>query len=163
MVEFLIASVALLAVFAGLLQIATLGKAKDETMNNARRIAGSLALTPLTTPYHADFIRHWNAGQDERPYSVDDRYNLGSEADFRDVIVSEVVAENADWAVLDAIDNNALSVLHDSGNAGDHIGLVRGSDQETVPLLPAVRHLLYGAPDITVRSEVYMTSTRGIF
>ena len=159
----MIASVALLAVFSGLLQIASLGKARDETMNTARRNAGMLALTPLTVPYNADYIHHWDAGVDQSSYSADDTFTYGNEADFRAVIVDEVVGDVSDWAVMDQLTDNPISVLHIAASPDDHLGLVVGSDQRTVPLLPAVRHLLYDAPEITIRSEVWMTSTRGIF
>ncbi|MDA1044392.1 MAG: hypothetical protein O3C57_04125, partial [Verrucomicrobia bacterium] len=163
MIEFIVSLVAFLALFAGLLQIMTLSMTHSEVMDNARRQAGERALSRSVFFDTPDYIHEWEAGDDERRYSVDDESSDANEADFLMTIVDKAGASRSDWLVLDLVRDNEVSILRYSPSTATRLGLVQGIDSEPVPLLPAVKHLLYDADEIIVKSEIWMPRTTGIY
>ncbi len=163
MVEFLVALVAVLALLAGLLQIMSLGIAHSTVMNNARRQAGERAISRSIVLDTPDYIREWQEGDDESRFSVDDEFSDADEGAFLSIIVDPAAGTPADWTVLDQLSDNELTILRFSPSTATRLGLVMGQDSETVPLLPAVKHLLFDADEIEVESTVWMPRTTGIY
>ncbi len=161
--EFLIGIVAFLALTAGLLQLVLIANAHLDAMNEARQDAGRLALLPLLSPDTPDYIRQWNAGDDDRTYSRDDAFNHANAQSFRDIYTEQMAGATADWAVMGAIPGNPIDDLRSAPEPVNAFGLVSASETRDVPLLPAVRHLLYRADQIDIESKVWMTSTYGIY
>jgi hypothetical protein len=162
MVELIVALVVILALAAGLLQVASLGRAHTEVMVDARREAGLLAMLeviPLAAP---DYIQDWDPGPDGKRLTRDDLPILGDDMAFDDVIVEKAAADDDAWAILSTV-SNSIPALRDHLDPVAVFGLVHGEESETVPLLPAVRSLLYQADSIDVRADVWMTRARGIY
>ena len=163
MIEFLVSLVAILALLAGLLRIMTLAIAHSEVMDNARLQAGRRALSQsiiLDTP---DFIEEWAPGDDESRYSVDDESSDANEREFLLKVVDKAGRTHADWILLDQLSGNEVSILRYSPSTATRLGLVLGTDSDTVPLLPAVKHLLYDVDEITVESKIWMPRLTGIY
>ena len=163
MIEVIIGLVAVLALFAGLVQISSLAKAQNECLAEARRQAGASSLTGTMTSGTPDYIGHWNNGQDERPYTRDDRFDRASMAAFQAVITDKAVAAPADWPLLDSMPHNYIARLRRSQWVTAEFGLVGVTERRTVPLLPAVQDLLYDKADITVECDVWTAWTKGIY
>ena len=74
MIEFIIGLVALLVLFAGLLQIIEVGRVRTEKMFEARAEAGRLAIMELGQGEafisDADFIEDWEIDEDEYKYQL---------------------------------------------------------------------------------------------
>jgi hypothetical protein len=164
-VEFLIGLVALLALIAGLIQVISLSTARTNTMVAARREAGKAAIAPstgyLVPPEYRTTLY---AGADGKRYTADDWADVSAdrEARFKNVIVAPS-AQSADWAFIDSRPDNYISILNQSAAPVQEFGLVSGSSDTKTNLLPAVRHLLYAAPSITVKSTVWMAKTKDIY
>ncbi|MCE9614532.1 MAG: pilus assembly protein [Lentisphaerae bacterium] len=163
MIEFIIGLVAMLALVAGLIQLVTLARTQLETMTEARRQAGRLALQSVGSPGTPDYIRYWDAGPDDRTYSRDDTFDLANASDFRRLFPDQAVANAADWSVMSAIPENPIADLHNGAPPEGVFGLVSSRVEEEVPLLPAVRHLLFSRDKVTVESKVWMTETAGFY
>ncbi|MBA4387832.1 MAG: hypothetical protein C0404_07615 [Verrucomicrobia bacterium] len=164
MVEFLVAVVVILALFAGLLQVASLTKTRTDMMVSARRDAGQRAVLPGSYDAGlADHIRFVTEGSDTKRYTRDDSFLAADPGRFADVLVEPSAPDVARWGIIDSRVNNQLTILHAASQPIDELGLVRGIDRRTIRLLPAVQHLLYNAPQVTVESEVWLAKTKDIY
>ncbi|MCX7590784.1 MAG: hypothetical protein N2255_04065 [Kiritimatiellae bacterium] len=176
MIEFLVGLVAVLAIFAGLLQILELAKVQTDTMVVARRKAGELAMLDLdpgqTLISGAAYIRDVKPGVDGEPYTPDD--DLSDRADagaFSATIVERAVPgalgspeHNAAWqGIMGNAHEKRLSLLRGQPNPSSMFGLVQGRETKTVELIPAFRSLIYRADRIEMKSEAWMTWTKGLY
>ena len=161
-VEFIVGLVAVLVLFAGLMQVASLTKTHTDTMVNARRLAAQQAMIDVDGPTSPDYIEDWRVGSDRKPYTRDDGFGTGDAVAFNDRIVDKA-AMAPDWSVVDGITGNRISGLHGQAAPVSLFGLVRGADSRSVDLLPAVQHLIYDAPSIRVRCDVWMPRTKGLY
>ena len=162
-VEFVVGLVAVLVLLAGLLQVASLTKTHTDTMVQARRLAAELAMVDLDTASSPDYIRLWRDGQDSRSYTRDDQHSDADPGAFRDRLAARAAARSADWDIINSISGNDFTPLHGAAAPASLFGLVQGADTRSVDLLPAFQHLIYDAPSIDVRCEVWMTRTRGLY
>lgn len=162
MIEFIVGIVAVLALFAGMLQLASLTRAQTDTMVNARRAAAERAMSDPAMLSYPDYIDSISLGADGSSYSADDEPELGDPAAFTAVTVDPSAEGPAAWALVDAVPGNRFSALRSSGSIHD-LQLVSGSDRRTVAVLPGVQHLLYDDDAITVESRVWMPWLRGIY
>jgi hypothetical protein len=163
MIEFVVGLIAVLALFAGLLQIASLTRARTDTMVNARRNAAVRALmdpTLLSTP---DYIEAIAVGPDGSSYSVDDTPAIGSPSVFVATTVDPSAADAAGWDLIGSAPGNAFTALRTSAAPMYDLQMVQGADRETVPVMPAVQHLMYDAASITVESQVWLPWIRGLY
>jgi hypothetical protein len=163
-VEFVVGLAVVLVLVAGLLQVAALTRAQTDTMVEARRRAGEEAMDvnqPLAGP---EFIRDWTDGPDGYAYSGDDTFSEGDALTFLGAVVDQAAGGADGWdRIGQAGGDNRLYGLHRALRPVSAFGLVKGSDEETVEVIPAVRELIYDKDRITVRSDVWMTWTRGIY
>jgi len=102
-------------------------------------------------------------GDDERRHTRDDYTTSGDTLGFDGAIVGASSPDNDGWHIIQQAPGDQLSMLHGTPNPSQLFGLVEGQAEEDVPLLPAVRSLLYDADSIDVESRVWMTWTRGIY
>ena len=163
MIEVMVGLVALIVLISGLLQVASLTRARTDAMAAAREEAGGLALLDAPVSDLPDYIYAIDAGADGRTYSYDDESSSANAAAFDATIVNRVVSNSSEWAVLDALPNSPFSDLHSSLTPAAAFGLVKGDASETVTLLPAVRSLLYRADEVDIECDVWMTWMRGIY
>jgi len=162
-VEFIVGLVAVLVLFAGLLQVASLTKTHTDTMVSARRLAAEQAMMDVDAPTSPDYIAAWRIGADRKAYTRDDTFSPGDAGGFEDRIVDRAAQDLGGWGIVDGITGNRVSDLHGSAAPGSLFGLVEGQDRRSVDLLPAVRDLIYAAPSIDVRCDVWMTRTKGLY
>lgn len=163
MVELMVGLVALLALFAGLLQLGKLSTAQTDTLFNARREAGTRAMSTIAVSSAADYIRYWEEGDDERRYSVDDTFTDADGSAFTATVTSRAVRDNSEWNIMQRMPDNPIVALRDSPAPVTQFGLLEGKDSTTVPLLPIVQHLLYDAGSIEIESKVWMPWAREIY
>ncbi len=161
LIETVIALVALLAVFAALVQVARLGRARTEAMMEARREAGQNALSaeyaqPMPDPV---FIYNWEVGDDGRSYSADDtvRGALSGTVD------TDLLAPAHPAALAARRPGNALSNLQGLNPVVTGFDFVHGRAQsERIDLMPVVRHLLYDAENIQITADAWLTWTQEV-
>jgi len=163
MIELMVGMVAVLALTAGLLQVASLSRTHTEVLTEARREAGEYAMLDLNLLFDPDYIRDWEAGEDASRHTRDDEAETGNAAGFRATIVERAGRDDADWAVIGSVPNQGLTTLRQSDSPDSWFGLVEGHREESVVLLPAVRSLLYRAESIDVEATVWMTRTGGMY
>lgn len=159
MAELVIALVVLLVVVAGVIQVGTLGLRHMKVVNEARREAAVQAMgddAPFAAPR---YIADRREGGDATRYSRDDDYSVGDVSAFLAGIPAY-----ADPDVLAAHrPDNVVTEM--AGSAFPHLlfGLVEGQEEDSVPLWPIVRNLLYGADSVNVRGEAWLTWTKGLY
>lgn len=166
-VEFVIGLVAVLALLAGLFQIASLIKSHTDVMVEARRQAGELANTDLDPGQvllsDAQYIRDWQESGDGKRYTRDDSSTPADAAAFAARFTGKAVPDAAAWSVLGQAPGDRLSALNGAPNPSPFFGLVEGYCSTNVPLLPAARHLFYAAESVDVQCKVWMTWTKGMY
>ncbi len=163
MIEVMVGLVTLIVLIAGLLQVASLTRARTDAMASARAKAATRALEISPFSEFPDYIHEISAGPDGRTYSHDDEANYADPELFDATIVNRAVSNSSEWAVLEAVPTNPFADLHGSLSPASAFGLLKGDASEPVTLIPAVRSLLYRADEIDVECEVWMTWTQGIY
>jgi hypothetical protein len=167
MVELMIGLVAILAVFAGLIQMVSLSRARHDTQYAARSQAGEASFRDLGGGIgqisDADYIRDWDSGSDGRRHTRDDSATGGDAFRFSDTILQQSSPDTAGWRIIAQAPGDRLSLLVGQPNPASLFGLIEAEEHETVKLLPAVQSLLYDAESIEVESRVWMTWTKGIY
>lgn len=163
MVEFIIGLVAILSLFAFLVQFVSLSQAHLNTMAEARRQAGRLSLAGLPTPDAPGYIRSWDEGDDHSRHTRDDHFTRANQAEFVSDYVSTIAPGPAEQAVMASMPHNPIGDLRHAAAPVDSFGLFSRREQQNVNLLPGVRDLLYHAGSIEIESEVWLTSTYGIY
>jgi len=163
MIEVMVGLVALIVLISGLLQVASLTRARTDAMATARDEAGGLAMLDSPVSDFPDYIYEIGVGDDERSYSYDDEVSHANAGLFESEIMDHTVSESGEWDVLEEVPNTTFYDLHGNLTPAAAFGLVKGDASETVTLLPAVRSLLYRADEIDVECDVWMTWTRGIY
>jgi len=163
MLELIAALVLILALTAGLLQIAGLGRAHTEVMVEARRAAGLEAMAEVPSLEWPEYVLDWAPGPDGKRITRDDELLTASPDPFDAFIVEKAGADDEQWALLEGATNDALPNLRGDPDPVLLFGLVRGHATENVPLISAVQSLLYQADSIEVEGEVWLTHTRGIY
>ena len=163
MIEFLVGLIAVLALFAGLIQFVSLFDAQTDTLSEARTKAGACAIEDELGESSAEYIKYWEEADDERRYSVDDTHTDADPTAFTDKIVSKAAANASDRQRFDAISRNEVRDLRNSGAPATMLGLLKGKDSTEVDLLPAVQHLLYDKKSIEIEGVAWMPWCRGIY
>ncbi len=155
-VELVVALVAVMVLFAGLLQIGLLANAHTKVMTEARRLAGRNAIEGGVGGMAPQYIVNWDDGADGVSYSMDDR-RLGGSAALFALMAGERAARG--FSLANAVGPNALS---DLAPYPDTVlsGFQGGRSRATVPLLPVIRHLVYSADSIELCSEVWMVDLK---
>ena len=163
LIELVVALIAILVLTAALLQLASLTRAHLDAMTAARRTAGELALLNVGVIANPRYILDWQAGADNKRHTKDDTPTLATVGDFNYGIIERTVADPADWTVLGAAPADKIALLHDNPNVAGSLGLVKGEAQETVSVIPAVRHFIYDAGSINVEASAWMTLSGDIY
>jgi hypothetical protein len=162
-VEFVIGIVAVLALTGFLVQWTQLTRAHRDTMTEARRQAGRLALSGILVPANPDYIRSWYPGEDASTYSRDDYHRAGHQGEFRGVFTAPIAPSSPEATVMGRVAHNPVRDLANAGTPVNVFGLFSRRAADDVPLLPVVRHLLYRDESIFLESEVWMTANEGIY
>lgn len=163
MIEFIVGIVAILALFAGLIQFVSLFTAQTDTLAKARSLAGMRAMSDVPTASAAEYIKFWDEADDERRYSADDTHTEADPVAFMDTIAAKAGRDAADWQRLSAVPRNEIRDLRNSGAPATMLGLEEGRDSKEVFLLPAVRHLLYDKSSIEIEGVAWLPWCRGIY
>ena len=163
MVEFIVGLVAVVVLFAGLIQLARLAMVQTNVMRDAREEAGRDAIVTPNPQFDAEFIRDWQEGPDGVRHTTDDTFNRASAPTFDEVVV-ETAAENDDaWDILMSVPADRLPSLRNNADPAARFGMVPAEATTNVPLMSAVYSLLYRADSIDVEAKVWMTSTRDLY
>ena len=166
-VEFIVGLVAVLALLAGLIQVASLTATHTDTMIQARRLAGEESQRQLglgedlvTDP---DYIRDWREGPDNKKHTRDDESTAADPDRLDETILSRSVPDDSGWEIMSRTPHNRIRRLHSLENPVTLFGLVHGHDAKPVTLIPAARHLFYDAETVNVECDVWMTWNHGIY
>ena len=158
MTEFLIGIVAVIVIVAALFQIALMSDKHTDVLMEARREADAKAFSSFgaETP---DFIQSVTDGEDGRSYSRDDERNDSPAVNY----LNNVVEYGDPQSLAEHVPQNGITEAANTPSPSAAFGLVRGYDEDSVELLPAVQHLLYDSPTLDVEAEVWMVETTGYF
>ncbi|MBM4148719.1 MAG: hypothetical protein FJ224_06715 [Lentisphaerae bacterium] len=184
MVELLVGMVAVLALCAGLLEVTSIARRHTDIMVQARQAAGITALWDIEPPLPAgggpEYIEDWQTGPaisnpgggtklgDGKRMTRDDVSIDGSSAEFTSRVVSRAGGAE-EWDLMDRIPDNRTAQLRSSVNPSDVFGLAYGAAETdidlTSPEYSLIRKLLYSpsSGEINLRSDVWMTWTKGIY
>ena len=163
MTEFIVGFIAVIVLFVGLLQIASLARVETETMVNARRQAAEYALSDPASLSTPAFIKDVLIGDDGSSYSVDDTFTTTDPADFLAYIVEPSAPSATEWTIIDGVPSNQFTAIRSSSVPSYEFEMVRGMARDSVPLIPAVQKLIYAADSIEIKSEVWMPWLRDIY
>lgn len=163
LVELMVGLIAILALVAGLVQVVSLARSRTDSLVEARKMAGELALMGAPVAAAPEFIRDWSEGPDGRRHTRDDRFTRADAMEFSRIIVEQAAPDASGWRRLQSIPVDALSSLRGDPAPTARFGFVRGRDRREVPLLPAVQSLLYRSPSIEIESEVWLAVTGGLY
>jgi len=158
-VELVVALVVILILFAGSIQICTLGVSHSRLMMMARREAGQKAMSEQSSFAGPLFIAACTPGNDGIAFSRDDGTVPGDPALLQVGIVDYAHPEELNQLRT----NNPVSAMANSSFPQDLFGLVEGSATKNVPLIPIVRELLYNKDSIDLQGKAWMTWTKGIY
>lgn len=160
LLELTVGLVAILVLFAVIVQLGRLQRAHTETLMEARAEAGERALQgsyTITLP-GPDYIRDWEPGNDEKAYSRDDTPQLGTAATLANNILS--IAQPQQLA--EYVPDNPITEYSTSVNM-DAFSLVNGTAQsEDIALLPIIQRLIYSADSISMEARVWLTWAEGV-
>ena len=160
MVEMIVGLVALLVVFAGIVQLAIIGFAQNQTLLEARAKAGQYALSDvysLESP-GPRFIQDWSEGGDDSRHSADDTATSADPTMAARMLTGPSHPDRLDLLVPD----NAVSELADSSLLAGFDLVSARERSEPIELLPAVRHLLYDSETIRLQADACLAWTKGI-
>lgn len=163
MIEFVVGLIAVMVLFAGLIQIASLTKVDTDVMVSARREAAERAMSDPTMLSTADFIDDVLEGDDDARYSADDDHTTTSPDDFLAYIVDPSASSEAEWDIIDDVPDNNFTLIRSSAAPAYELGMVHGDASDTVPLISAVQKLIYDDDAIDIESTVWMPWLRGIY
>ena len=163
LVELIVSLVAIVVLFAAIIQVARFAIVEHETSTEARRVAGQRALSPIIQQTAPDFIDAWYEGPDARQHSRDDLFTDGDAAGFRQTVVESGAAAPSEWSYLDQGRSHPLRQLRNAPDPANAMGMVYARESDWVELLPGVRHLLYRADTIEIESEVWLSSTKNLY
>ncbi len=159
-VEFAVCLIVVVVVITGLIQIGLLGYHHTQTMIEAREEAGEAAMLEIGLSEESpEYLVNWEEGGDERKYSPDDEPVQGNVG----YLQSRILAHAQPSDLSSYLPNNEISLLADSPLPHYEMGLVSGTDDRTLDLLPGFSHLISGSDSIEVKSKVWMTRTKGIY
>lgn len=165
-IEFCVCLVAVIALVAVAYEMVFMLKAQTETMIDARAQAAELAIGDLAILPPSEYMKDWEEGKkDSIRYTADDEVvPVRDIAPFYYNIVDRSVADDAEWNIL-TDHANYLSDLHNSRiNPTLFFGMVKGESSRSVDLISAFQKLIYtNEPQITIKSEVWATWTKGIY
>ncbi len=159
MIELVVALVVMLVLFAGILQIGSMGVRHSKLMTSARRDAGGKAMQEASTFASPDYVGACTLGNDGIPFSRDDEKTQGNMALLQVGI--------AGYAEPDDLNQrrsgNLVSAIAESAFPQGLSGLVDGEATESVELLPVVRALIYQSETVELQGKVWMTWTKGVY
>lgn len=157
--EFVIALVVILVVFAGTLQIASLGLHQTRLMDKARGEAGNYAMMDEPAISPSSYMLDRTVGPDLSPYSKDDDFTTAYAGNLQAGVVGFAQPQNLQTMLPD----NPISAVANSPAPDSQFGLVRGHATETVPLLPVISSLLYAKDSVQLKGDAWLTWTTGIY
>ncbi len=163
LIELVVGLIVILALTAGMLQVASLTRAHTDTMENARSRAGEWALRDDYLSPFPQYIAEVLPGPDGIRYTRDDETISADQATFQAAIVERSAGTPAGWETLGAIPGNRIMQLRATAAPVLEFGLIGAREQEQIEILPAVRNLIYNAQMIEVEGSAWMTWTRGIY
>lgn len=161
LIETIIALVALLAVFAALVQLSRLGRARSEALAAARAEAGRNAMSAAYAQPNPNptFIYDWDVGGDDRSHSADDTARNALSQTVETGLLAPAHPEDLDRR----LPGNVLSGLQGLDPVVMGFDFVHGREQsDRIELLPVVRRLLYDEDDIQITSDAWLTWTREV-
>lgn len=160
LLELVVGLVAILVLFAVIVQLGRLQRAHTQTLLEARAEAGERAMQQgytVTLP-GPQYIRDWEPGSDEKAYSQDDIPRLGSPG----ILASNILSLALPQPLADYVPDNPITEHSPSVNM-DAFSLVNGTAQsESIALLPIIQRLIYAEDSITMDARVWLTWTEGI-
>ena len=152
--------VAILVLFAGLLQIADLGFQHTNAMIAARTTAGQHAMgdTFISDAPGPQFIQDWNPGPDKKTHSADDQVIGIDPSTAVKMIVDPAKPDDLQAAVK----GNQISALN-TGSLIMGFDFVHGRQQSpNIQLTPIIRHIVYGTDTMRVQGDAWLVWSKGI-
>ena len=163
MTEFLAGLVAILVLVAGMVQLASITRKHTNTMIDARAMAGQRAVDPVGWLQTSTYIKDWREGGDGKRYTADDEPLPDTLYGFNNEIVDRSADSASGWDLMNNARYDHIADLRDVSEPPIQFGMVNGSSEADIQLLPVFQRLIYAAQEINLETEVWMTWTKGIY
>lgn len=166
MVEFVVSLVAILIVAVGMFLLSELIRADTrssiDATSEAITKAMSMGIATSFTP-----IEDWDVGRDGMRHTKDDRVRGGDFGRVRRGIAA-FTAPDGDWSGTRRLDGAAsryddVVQFHDGVLSGSTLRFMHGQGEETVETLPVMQSLMGLPPILTLRNDVWMPATGGLY
>lgn len=166
MVELVVGIVSIVLLTALLVLLGHLQRTDSDSLNraSAEAIADSMGngIPSSFTP-----IADWDNGPDGMPYTKDDRAQNGGFVRLR-TSITPATAPDGNWGGLRRADGSsarydAIANVHDGVLVQSSFGFVSARDSETVQVPDFLQSALGLPAEITLRNEVWMPQTGGLY
>ena len=163
MIELMISVLMILILVAGTVQfmdVANMHRAIDARI---RGDAGVVAMSPLTFFDTPAYALDWKEGDDGQRGTADDRMIVGPPSAL--YFVADHSARSAsDWNLFSQLSHpSSLAELHQNPLPMIALGFVGVRLSQDVPVSDIVRQLVYNSPSVTVREDVWIPVTKGLY
>ncbi len=162
MVEFCIGLIALITVFAGIIQLGRMGIARMDARVEATGNASALSMTSSASSFRLirPYLQKVTEGADGRSYSVDDRDLQGNADEVYDILVGP----NQPALLNSYASGNILASLNDSVDMMGETGLVQSTASENnIPIMPIVRKLFFDQNTVDIDVTVWSVRTGDLY
>lgn len=162
LVELCIGLIAILTVFAGIIQIGRMGLARMEARVEATGTASALSMNAASTSFRLirSYIRQMDEGGDQRSYSLDDVAMPGN----RDEMFDTLLAPNQPGMLNSYAPGNILAGIQNPVDMMGETGLVRSTASENnIPVLPIVRKLFIQRNTVDIDVTVWSIRTGDLY
>ena len=163
LIELCVCMIGIVVVLLAMLELTKIGMLHTVAMMEARADVASFMQAETVLFPTPGFLQTWEEGADGKRYTADDEPVTASSASFYHTTVERSVADASDWNLLNQIPNRVVTLHNAPAIPAAHFGLLKGAASATTDLLPGFQRLVYGAQEITIESEVWMTWTKGIY
>ncbi|MCL2104011.1 MAG: hypothetical protein FWH21_03000 [Kiritimatiellaeota bacterium] len=110
-------------------------------------------------------ISDWDPGPDSVRFTADDKPKLSSMASAIEAVVSHSVRGGDDWQVVSdksQLPSSMVTLQKLMGMPG-FLGCAHETDTVRMRVDPIIRQLVYDAPEVSIKEEVWMPQMGGLF
>lgn len=163
MIELMVSVLMILILIAGTVQFMDVANMHRAIDSRIRGDTGVLALSPLTTFDTPAYALNWEAGPDGQRGTADDKMDVGQPTAL--YTLSDHSARSvSDWAEFTKLSHpSSLAELHQNSPPMIALGFVGVRLTQDVPVSDIVRQLIYNSPSVTVREDVWVPATKGLY
>jgi len=166
MIEFCVGLLVLLLLVTGIIHIGRMARISLGIHAEIRADAGQAAMLDGfgMTP---EAISDWDSGADGLRFTADDKAKINSAAamSIMDAVVSGSVRRDEDWQKVTGKTHLPFSMarLRNQTGLNTFLGFIHRERAVNMQVDPVIRQLVYDAPEVRIREEVWMPQMGGLY